>query len=78
MTLVDDQTPTPQSQAERTELWQAVAALPAPLRTAVEMYYRWDLTQEQIAATLCISQMQVSRRLTRARERLAESLAAAA
>jgi RNA polymerase sigma factor (sigma-70 family) len=58
---------SPYQAAEDAELWRSVDALSPPEVRAVRLYYQWDLTQETIAAMLGVSQMEVSRILTRAR-----------
>ena len=51
-----------------------IARLPEKLRVAVLLYYYQDMTVEEIAQTLGISQPSVSERLKRARERLRTAL----
>jgi RNA polymerase sigma-B factor len=54
----------------RADLAALVAHLPAHERTALRLRFEADLTQAEIAALLGVSQMQVSRVLRRALERL--------
>jgi RNA polymerase sigma-B factor len=54
----------------RADLSALVARLPAGERTALRLRFEHDMTQAEIAAILGVSQMQVSRVLRRALERL--------
>ncbi len=51
-----------------------IAQLPAKLKEAVLLYYYQDLTVNEIAEVLGISQSSVSERLKKARERLRQAL----
>jgi RNA polymerase sigma factor (sigma-70 family) len=61
---------SPDQAAEDAELWRSVDALAPREVRAIRLYYQWDLTQEAIAVILGVSQMEVSRLLTRARASL--------
>ncbi len=52
----------------------AIAKLPEKLKTAVILYYYQDMTVDDAAETLGISQSSFSERLKRAREKLRETL----
>ena len=56
-------------------LWQSVAALPSGERTAVILYYRQDMTVEQIAFAMGISGGTVKTMLFRGRQKLRRALA---
>jgi len=58
----------------RVSLRRAMAALPARERMIVELRFRQELSQSEIAALLGISQMHVSRLLRRSLERMAAVL----
>jgi RNA polymerase sigma-B factor len=55
---------------QRADLEALVGRLGAHERAALRLRFEHDLTQAEIAAALCVSQMQVSRLLRRALERL--------
>ncbi|WP_088286241.1 RNA polymerase sigma factor [Kineosporia sp. A_224] len=56
-------------------LWQAVAALPERMRTAVALRYVADLTEQQVADVMGITRGAVASSLSAARARLAQQLA---
>ena len=60
--------------AELEELWEAVARLPAPMRTAVHLFYGEGCSTEEIAAILGCPPATVRTRLRRARKRLKDLL----
>lgn len=55
---------------EAAELWEAVAALPAPMRMAVHLYYAEGYQTEEIALLMGCPAATVRTRLRRAREKL--------
>lgn len=63
-----------EQQESRLLLMPVVQRLPEELRTVVQLRYGEDLSQVDIAERLGISQMQVSRRLRRAVDKLAQWL----
>jgi RNA polymerase sigma-B factor len=66
------------AQVERAaDLWPAVRELPEDERTVVALRFLGDLTQSQIAARIGVSQMQVSRLLRRALDRIHKTTGAA-
>ena len=56
--------------AEAGALWEAVAALPAPMRMTVHLYYAEGYRTEEIAAMMGCPAATVRTRLRRAREKL--------
>jgi RNA polymerase sigma factor (sigma-70 family) len=75
----DPAVPASQSSAEMEEamdLWRAVARLPRRERQAVVLFYRLDLPAEQTARAMGCSSATVRAHLTRARQRLRDSLQA--
>jgi RNA polymerase sigma factor (sigma-70 family) len=65
---------SPCQAAEDAELWRYVDALAPRQVQAVRLYYQGDLTQEEIASILGVSQMEVSRILIKARASLKTSV----
>jgi RNA polymerase sigma factor (sigma-70 family) len=61
---------SPYQAAEDAELWRLVDALAPTEGRAIRLYYQLDETQRTIAGVLGVSQMEVSRILTRARASL--------
>ena len=59
-------------------VWPAVRRLPPAERTVVALRFHADLTQSEIAARIGVSQMQVSRLLRRALDRIGADAAVAA
>jgi RNA polymerase sigma-70 factor (ECF subfamily) len=60
---------------ERSEmLWQAVSELPMAQRSAVVLYYREDLTVDEVAAAMGVSPGTVKTHLVRARSRIHDLL----
>lgn len=59
---------------ERVAVRQAIAALPARMRTAIGLRYLLDLPEAEVAAAMGVSRGGVSALLTKARKRLAEQL----
>ncbi len=66
-------------QAQQAELNQvlmgAIARLDSQSQTLLELYYRQELTQQQMAAQMEMKQYTISRRLSKAREQLLLALA---
>lgn len=62
----------PVEEALRTELWGFVDSLGPRDALVTRLYYQRELTQAEIASLVGVSQMQVSRILTKTRARLAE------
>ena len=56
-------------------LWQSVAALPSGERTAVILYYRQDMSVEQIASAIGVSGGTIKTLLFRGRQKLRRALA---
>jgi len=65
--IAERSTPTDSRDAE---VWEAVAALPAKLRTVVHLYYAEGYSTEEIARLLSVPPATVRTRLRRAREKL--------
>lgn len=63
-----------ESAEERSELWEAVRALPAEYREALIMRYLLDLSEEAMAEALGVAPGTVKSRLSRARQKLAKRL----
>jgi len=57
-------------------LWESVAALPSGERTAVILYYRQDMSVEQIASAVGVSGGTIKTLLFRARQKLRRALGA--
>jgi RNA polymerase sigma factor (sigma-70 family) len=66
--------PSPYQAATNAELWRTVDELTPRQVCVVRLYYLHDLRQEEIATLLGVSQMEVSRLLSKARASLRESL----
>lgn len=64
------------SDAERVAVRQAIAALPARMRTAIGLRYLLDLSEADVAAAMGVSRGGASALLTKARKRLADQLRA--
>jgi RNA polymerase sigma-70 factor (ECF subfamily) len=71
--VVPDTAPTAGSEME-SDVWEAVAALPAALRETVALRYVYDLSQEQVSQTLNIPLGTVKSRLNRALEHMRSGL----
>lgn len=65
---------TPEQRAELSELWEAVARLPAAMRTVVHLYYGEGCSTEEIATILECPTATVRTRLHRARTKLKDLL----
>lgn len=72
----DEQAISPYRAAEYAELWRLVDGLPAREGLAIRLYYEQDLTQTEIGQALGFTQMQASRVLSQARDRLRDAVAA--
>ena len=62
---------TPTAPAAAVEVWEAVAGLPARMRTAVALRYLGGLTEAEVAETMSVSPGTVASTLHDARRRLA-------
>ncbi|GIU93163.1 MAG: hypothetical protein KatS3mg011_2069 [Acidimicrobiia bacterium] len=68
--------PGPDDADERILLEEAIAGLPEKLRKVLDLRFNHDMTQSEIADVIGVSQMQVSRMLRDALDRLRELLTA--
>jgi RNA polymerase sigma-B factor len=66
--------PTPDDADDRILLEEAIADLPERLRRVLDLRFNHDMTQSEIAETIGVSQMHVSRMLRDALDRLRELL----
>lgn len=71
---VPDRAPPGPTEARREEILRSVAALDAPLREVVELFYFGGLTYREIAEAVGMSVPTVNVRLAAARTRLREAL----
>lgn len=75
LSAVEDTLTAPgQDPTESISLWQAVLALPEPMRCVVTLFYYEDCTVAQTAQILNLSQGAVKTRLSRARDQLRKLL----
>lgn len=75
LSAVEDTLTAPgQDPTESISLWQAVLALPEPMRYVVTLFYYEDCTIAQTAQILNLSQGAVKTRLSRARDQLRKIL----
>lgn len=75
LSAVEDTLTAPgQDPTESISLWQAVLALPEPMRCVVTLFYYEDCTIAQTAQILNLSQGAVKTRLSRARDQLRKLL----